>query len=63
MELTALEKEIERRTPQEQDRLAAFLSSLRAKRDPEYLRELDRRLDDRSPDQWLTLDELKHELS
>lgn len=61
MELAALEKELENRTPEEQDRLGALLALLRAKRDPSQKRELDRRLED--TEGWLTLDELRLKLS
>jgi len=57
MELTVLERELENRTPDEQDRLAAFLAILRAKRNPAYLRELSHRLD--SSGDWIGLSDLK----
>jgi hypothetical protein len=46
--------------PQEQqDQLAAFLVHLRHQRDPRIGREISKRIDDRSPNNWLTLNELK----
>ena len=63
MTLTTVRKEIEKWDPEQQDRLAACLSVLRMKRDPKHARELARRLDDKSPRKWLTLDELKQKLA
>ena len=54
---------VEQWSPDEQDRLAAFLTVLRLRRDPEYLKEVDRRLDDNDPSHWLTLKELHEKLS
>jgi hypothetical protein len=60
MELSALEKELESRTPDEQDRLWAFLAQLRVQRDPSYYEELNRRAD--SEKGWLSLADLKSKL-
>jgi len=54
---------VEQWSPDEQDRLAAFLTVLRLRRDPEYLKELDRRLDDKDPSHWLTLREVHEKLN
>lgn len=61
MELSALENELKRRTPDEQDRISAFLSLLRKQRDPSYTNELERRSD--SKEGWLSLTELKSKLA
>ena len=63
MNLAVIQKEVETLAPEEQDRLAAYLTVLRMKRTPGHAEELSRRLDDRNPDHWLTLDELKEKLS
>ena len=63
MNLATVQKEIEHWDPEQQDRLAACLSVLRLKRAPKHAKELARRLDDSSPENWLTLDELKHKLA
>ncbi|MDJ0835386.1 MAG: hypothetical protein QNK37_02655 [Acidobacteriota bacterium] len=60
MELTALEREIERRTPEEQNHLLAHLTAICMKREPGYLEEIDRRLED--PSGWMNLDDLKQSL-
>ncbi len=49
MDLEVVEKEVASWLPEEQDRLAAFLTVLRLKRTPDYVQELTRRLDDRDP--------------
>lgn len=63
MNLAMVQKEIEHWDPEQQDRLAACLSVLRLKRSPEHAKELARRIDDRTPRNWLTLAELKKKLS
>ena len=59
MDLEVVEKEVASWAPEEQDRLAAFLTVLRLKRTPDYVRELTRRLDDRNPTNWVSLDEVR----
>jgi len=63
MSLVAVQREIEKWEPEDQDRLAATLSVLRLKRNPEHAAELAERLADRDPNHWLTLDELKRRLA
>jgi hypothetical protein len=59
MTLAVVQKEIESWQQEDLDRLAASLSVLRLKRDPAHAKELARRIDDRTPGNWLTLDEFK----
>jgi hypothetical protein len=59
MDLEVVEKEVATWAPHEQDRLAAFLTVLRLRRTPEHTRELTRRLDDRNPSSWVSLDEVR----
>lgn len=56
MDLEVVEKEVASWAPEEQDRLAAFLTVLRLKRTPGHVQELPRRLDDSSPTNWVGLD-------
>ncbi len=63
MTLAMIEKEIEQWDSEQQDSLAAYLSVLRLKRDPTHAKELARRLDDKAPGSWLTLEELKGKLA
>jgi hypothetical protein len=59
MNLEVVEKEIATWSPEDQDRLAAYLTVLRLKRSPDYAQELTRRLDDRDPAHWVSLDKVK----
>lgn len=63
MTLTMVRKEIERWDSERQDSLAAYLSVLRLKRDPKHARKLANRLSDKTPENWLTLAELKRKLA
>lgn len=59
MDLEVVEKEVATWAPEEQDRLAAFLTVLRLKRTPGYVQELTRRLEDCNPANWVSLDEVR----
>jgi hypothetical protein len=59
MNLEVVEKEVAAWSPEDQDRLAAYLTVLRLKRSPDHAQELTRRLDDRDPAHWVSLDEIK----
>jgi hypothetical protein len=59
MDLEVVETEVASWAPEEQDRLAACLTVLRLKRTPDHVRELTRRLDDRNPTNWVSLDEVR----
>ena len=59
MDLDAVEKEVATWAPEDQDRLAAFLTVLRLRRSPDHIQELTRRLDDRDPASWVGLDEVR----
>jgi len=43
----------------QQDHLAAYLTHLRHLRDPEFRGDLRRRIDDRDPAHWVSLDQLR----
>jgi len=58
-----VEREIEKWDSEQQDSLAAYLSVLRLKRNPGHAKELARRLDDKTPRNWVTLEELKRKLA
>lgn len=47
---------------EDQNELAAFLLHLRLERDPVWRTEMMRRIDDRTPDQWVSLADWKKEL-
>lgn len=62
MNVVAVQKEVESWTSEQQDQLAAYLAVLRLKRTNEHAAELSRRLEDRSSEGWMTLDEMKKKL-
>jgi len=62
MNLAAVQKEVEAWTTDEQDQLAAHLATLRLKRTMDHAKELSRRSEDRSPEGWMTPEELRKRL-
>jgi hypothetical protein len=62
MSFAAVREEIERWDEEEQDRLAVYLAALRLQRTNEHAAELRRRLDDRDPESWMSLDEVRSRL-
>ena len=63
MNVATVEKQVQCWGPDDQDRLATFLAILRSRRDPAYKTELTRRLNDRDPAHWLSLEELEQRLN
>jgi hypothetical protein len=63
MTVMELKREIAALEPMAQDELMAFLAQLRLKRDPELIRELTRRRDDRRPESWVRLEDFEAELA
>jgi hypothetical protein len=63
MSMAELMREAANLPPERQDELAAYLLDLRLKRDPAWRTKLTRRIDDKNPDNWVTLEEWKKELS
>ncbi len=59
MDLEVVEKEVASWSPEDQDRLAAYLTVLRLKRSSDHAHELTRRLEDRDPANWVSLDEVR----
>ena len=60
MNAAAIEKELTTLTPEQQDRISAFLVSLRLKRDG-LLEEFSSRLNDGNPQNWVSWDDLNSE--
>jgi len=58
MNVGALQDELESLPPEQQDRLSAFLTSLRMKRDG-ILTEVSRRIDDSEAGNWVAWDKVK----
>jgi len=59
MSLDELKAEIAALSPEQQRQLAAYLVHLRHEQNAETQAELARRIDDRTPGNWLSLNELK----
>jgi len=62
MNFSILQHELESLPPEQQDRLSAFLTSLRMRRDG-IISELTRRLDDKNQQNWLSWSEVKTDLA
>ena len=62
MSIQEIRTEIEALPVEERKRLAAFLVSLRHKEIAEYRTRMTRRIDDKSPENWATLEELDQRL-
>ena len=61
MSFATVQKEIESWSPEDQDRLASYLAALRLKRSG-YVEEMGRRSDDKRPEKWMPLAEMKRKL-
>ncbi|MCH7226427.1 hypothetical protein [Haloferula sp. A504] len=61
MDVTAIQHELELLPANQQDRLAAFLTLLRMKREG-MMPELQRRLDEKEPGKWISWDDARSEL-
>ena len=61
MSLAALEQEIAALPENEQDRLAAMLVAIRLRHDG-GMEEISRRLDDKTPESWISWEDAKREL-
>ena len=63
MSMAELMREVAELSPERQNELAAFLLHLRLKRDPGWRDELTRRIDDKNPENWMSLEDWKKELA
>jgi hypothetical protein len=61
MDVAAIQHELEHLPADQQDRLAAFLTVLRMKREG-MMAELQRRLDESDPRKWISWDDARSEL-
>ncbi len=59
MSLDQIKEELANLPEAQQDHLAAYLLHLRHLRDPNSPQELRRKIDDRDPAHWISLDELR----
>ena len=63
MSMADLMREAASLPPERQDELAAYLLDLRLNRDPAWRAELTRRIDDKNPENWVSLEDWKKELA
>jgi hypothetical protein len=63
MSMAELMREVADLPPERQNELAAFLLHLRLQRDPAWRTELTRRIDDKNPDHWVSLEDWKREMA
>jgi hypothetical protein len=63
MSIEQLKKEAATLSFQQQGELAAYLVQLRNRQDPEYLREMQRRIEDKDRANWLTPAEFERKLN
>lgn len=61
MNLSVLEHELELLPPEQLDRVSAFLTSLRMRRDG-TMKEITRLLDDKAEENWISWDSVKSSL-
>jgi hypothetical protein len=62
MSVMDLKKELVALSADEQAEVAAFLFNLRRKDDADYQAKIERRLNDKDPSHWLTLNEFERRL-
>jgi hypothetical protein len=63
MKLAEVQSEVTHWPDEQVNALAAFLTMLRLKRSDAEMAEISRRLDDKRPESWINLDDLKAKLA
>jgi hypothetical protein len=62
MSIAELKSEVDRLLPEERRQLTAYLVTRDRMADPEFLQEIARKIDDKDPEHWLSLEEAKKRL-
>lgn len=62
MSLEEIKESVRGLNEKDRKELSAFLTVLRHERDPEYRMELARKIDDKDPENWLSLEEFDRRL-
>jgi hypothetical protein len=62
MNVQAIKEQLATLPRQEQDELVAYLFHLRHRDDPDYNRDMDQRLSDRNPQNWLSIEDFEEAL-
>jgi hypothetical protein len=63
MSMADLMREVAGLEPERQNELASYLLHLRLERDPEWRSELTKRIDDKNPNNWVSLEDWKKEIA
>ncbi len=63
MSMAELMKVVASLPAEQQTELAAFLLHLRLRQDPDWKAEMTKRIDDKNPDNWVSLEDWKRELA
>jgi hypothetical protein len=59
MSITAIKDEIAHMTPEERRHLAAYIVSLNSRLEPEFRQKLAEKIDDNSPERWVSLEDVE----
>ncbi len=62
MSVEELEREMEGRADAERHRIMAYLVSIEDRKHADYMAKLARKIDDKDPSRWITLEELEKRL-
>jgi len=62
MSIKEIKSEMVELSAEARQELTAFLASLRHRDDPKYRKRMGHKIDDNSPDNWVTLDEFDKKL-
>jgi hypothetical protein len=62
MSFAELKSEVDRLTPEEVQKLRAYLILKDRMNDPKFMQEMSRKLNDPDPSRWLTLEEVEKRL-
>jgi hypothetical protein len=60
--IAELKAEVDRLSPEEREHLAAYLKIRKQMQDKEFVKELSRKIDDKNPANWITLEEAEKRL-
>ncbi len=63
MSIAELKSEVDRLSPEERRQLTAYLVTRDRMLDPDFRRELTRKIDNKTPDNWVLLEEAEKRLA
>jgi hypothetical protein len=62
MSVAELKSELDRLSPEERRQISAYLYLEERMQDPEFQAEIGRKMDDKDPSHWMTLEEVERRL-